>query len=231
MQKLAYGSFPNATDGIDSDLGEASLPPLPFGFDARLHLPNGDDSWIDYRSAEKDTITWVIKFQAGDAGYPIVCSWDPLQLPKGSSTLTDVITGTLVNVDMRTRSSYTVTNTGITSLNVHFVAAATGSSDVRAPGASIPTDYALRQNYPNPFNPSTLIGYDVPKASRVRISVYNVLGVNVATLVDGLVAAGSHEAVWNAAGMASGMYVCTIEARDGDKGMVFRSARKMLLMR
>ena len=69
-----------------------------------------------------------------------------------------------------------------------------------------PTTFGLSQNYPNPFNPTTMIDYQLPKAARVTIKVYNVLGQRVATLVDGKMAAGYHQTVFNGARFASGIY-------------------------
>ena len=65
-------------------------------------------------------------------------------------------------------------------------------------GSVLPQKWTLGQNYPNPFNPSTLIPYQVPTATRVRLEVFNVLGQRVATLVDEERSAGVHTAVWDA---------------------------------
>jgi hypothetical protein len=75
-----------------------------------------------------------------------------------------------------------------------------------------PVNFALEQNYPNPFNPSTTITYSVQEAGAVNISVYNLMGQKVATLVDETKAAGSYNLRWNAAGSASGMYYYRLEA-------------------
>jgi hypothetical protein len=70
----------------------------------------------------------------------------------------------------------------------------------------IVSQYALSQNYPNPFNPATVIKYSVATESHVSLKVYDALGREVATLMDGLVAAGNHQATLNAASLASGVY-------------------------
>jgi serine protease len=74
------------------------------------------------------------------------------------------------------------------------------------PEVQLPEAYGLRQNYPNPFNPSTRINYDLPEATRVTITVYDIMGREVARLVDGLMEAGSHSVVWNASYVANGVY-------------------------
>jgi hypothetical protein len=73
-------------------------------------------------------------------------------------------------------------------------------------GMSAPKAFILDQNYPNPFNPSTQIKYHLSSADVVSLKVYNDLGEEVATLVDGDQSAGTHTAVWNAGVVASGAY-------------------------
>jgi hypothetical protein len=75
-----------------------------------------------------------------------------------------------------------------------------------------PTDFALAQNYPNPFNPSTNISYSLPADAHVSLKVYNSLGQEVASLVDEARPAGLHVAVWDASGMASGVYFYRLQA-------------------
>jgi lipid-binding SYLF domain-containing protein len=229
-QSLKFGRSPSATDGIDASLGESPLPPAPFGFDARFHLPTGDDSWTDIRSSAKDTVKWVMKFQPGSGGYPITFSWDKTALPKGKFTLTDAITGTVVNVDMTASNSYTLTNTGINSLIIQYISPSTPTS-VKNITTEIPTVFSLMQNYPNPFNPTTVIKYGLPGNSNVKLKIYNVLGQLVESLVNGLQQAGFHEVTWNASNKASGIYLCSIEAVSADGKGNFHSVKKLLLLK
>jgi hypothetical protein len=89
----------------------------------------------------------------------------------------------------------------------------------------LPTEFSLSQNYPNPFNPSTTINFALPKTSNVKLTIYNALGKEVATLVNGVMEAGNHSAVWNAANNASGMYFFKLEAGN------FTSTKKMMLIK
>ncbi len=89
----------------------------------------------------------------------------------------------------------------------------------------IPNDFVLEQNYPNPFNPTTIIRFGLPQQSKVTLKVYNVLGREVATLVDQVRPAGYHLVHWNAGHLASGFYFTRMEA--GSKVLL----NKMLLVK
>jgi hypothetical protein len=84
----------------------------------------------------------------------------------------------------------------------------------RPPAEAIPGPYALDQNFPNPFNPSTVIMYHLPAAGRVTLKVFDLLGREIATLVDGPVQAGSHSVTWNAGSCGSGVYFARLSASD-----------------
>jgi len=75
-----------------------------------------------------------------------------------------------------------------------------------------PGEFQLHQNYPNPFNNATVIAYQLPEASDVRLTVYSVEGRAVAELYRGFQSAGHHSVAWNATGLASGVYVCMLTA-------------------
>ena len=96
---------------------------------------------------------------------------------------------------------------------------------------SVPVVFALNQNYPNPFNPSTQISFDIPEASElVSLSVYNILGQNINTLVSGSMNAGRYTQEWDATDelgspVASGIYFYELRSSN------FISRKKMLLIR
>ncbi|HLP17388.1 MAG TPA: family 16 glycosylhydrolase [Bacteroidota bacterium] len=101
-------------------------------------------------------------------------------------------------------------NTGGFNVNrIDIALGTTGVNDLNDRSA-VPGAFALRQNYPNPFNPSTTIAFDLPDAGDVRLEMFTVLGVRVATLVDAKMAAGRHHIQWNASTFPSGVYVCRL---------------------
>jgi hypothetical protein len=93
--------------------------------------------------------------------------------------------------------------------------------------ALIPNTLSLYQNYPNPFNPSTEIRYTVASVGAVKLSVYDILGQEVATLVNAQRQPGNYTVEWNAARMSSGMYFARLSVLTG-KGQSFTQTRKMM---
>jgi hypothetical protein len=91
--------------------------------------------------------------------------------------------------------------------------------------AIVPETFVLEANYPNPFNPQTTIGFALPQAAEVRLMVYDVLGREVARLAEGTMPAGQHEAVFDASGLPTGVYLYRLQA-DG-----FVQTRRMLLVK
>jgi len=73
----------------------------------------------------------------------------------------------------------------------------------------------LRQNYPNLFNPTTAINYQLPVLSRVKLSIYNILGQKMATLVSDKQPAGTCKVEWDASGFASGAYLYRMKSGHG----------------
>lgn len=97
-------------------------------------------------------------------------------------------------------------------------------------GAVLPTEFALEQNKPNPFNPTTQVSFSLPKAAHVNLTIYNVLGQQVKTLVDQELPAGVQTVEWDGTDntgrtVASGVYFYRLNAAD------FQATKKMLMLK
>jgi len=98
-------------------------------------------------------------------------------------------------------------------------------SDIIEVNVAAPIEFALQQNYPNPFNPSTLISYSIPQNSFVTLKVYDVLGNEVATLVNQTQSAGKYDVRFDASSLSNGVYMYSIKTDN------FSSTKKMILMK
>jgi len=97
-------------------------------------------------------------------------------------------------------------------------------------GSQVPDRYLLYQNYPNPFNPVTSIKYALSNRARINISIYDVIGRHVKTLVDGIREAGSYSVTFDGTDLSSGVYFYLIQASDG-KGSLFTNTKRMVLLK
>jgi M6 family metalloprotease-like protein len=98
-----------------------------------------------------------------------------------------------------------------------------------------PSEFVLRQNYPNPFNPATTINFSLPVESEVRLVIYDILGQEVATLINQQMTTGSHSVNWNAMdngrrNVTSGIYFYKLTA-NGVNGQKFQDIKKMILIK
>jgi hypothetical protein len=105
-------------------------------------------------------------------------------------------------------------------INIYYIIV-----NVESSNSNTPEDFSLTQNYPNPFNPSTVISYRLPVNSNVKLKVYDVLGNEVATLVNEEKPTGEYEVEFDATGLPSGIYFYQLEAGN------FIQTQKMLLLK
>ncbi|MCB0752853.1 MAG: T9SS type A sorting domain-containing protein, partial [Ignavibacteriae bacterium] len=92
-------------------------------------------------------------------------------------------------------------------------------------GNTIPNEFVLEQNYPNPFNPTTNIQFSIPVAGKYTLKVYNLLGQEVANLLNQQVAAGTHNVTFDATELTSGVYAYSISGNN------FNQTKKMILIK
>ena len=179
------------------DLNQYELPPAP---------PEGmfDIRFSSGRIAE-DINSSVKEIDLRGVTYPLTVKAENMDMRVMDET------GKIVNVNLKKGEDVVINNPTVHKLMVS--------------GELIPDKYALEQNYPNPFNPRTSIKFAIPKESDVNLSVYNVLGELVITLVNGQMKSGYYEYEFNAALFSSGVYLYRIKAGD------FIQTKKMLLMK
>jgi len=160
----------------------------------------------------------------------ITMNWDFSQLPPGiSMILMDNITHELIN--MNETDSYTLAlepkggfvhdinsvsaypSVGESRFTIFMSSVTAGGSEE---AVLAPETFSLHPAYPNPFNPSTTIHYSLDKTSHVQLKVYNIMGREVATLVDKMIAAGEHRLKWSPSGnIAAGVYM--VQINNGQK--------------
>jgi hypothetical protein len=130
----------------------------------------------------------------------------------------------------KAEDSLAVPNSGSNTVTLHYIG---GISGINPVGSTIPETFSLEQNYPNPFNPVTKIRFEVPafiilsqmNKQEVKLTVYDVLGREIQTLVNEQLSAGTYEVDWNASAYPSGTYFYKLEAWD------FTETKKMILVK
>jgi hypothetical protein len=206
-QTLYFG--PDGRSSLQLSLYE--MPPLPpaGSFDARFATSTGG-SMVALHASDRST-SLPVDVQTDD--WPITIRWNITDAELNYELL-DGVGGTHpASIPMNGNGEVRLTSPA-GKISVHSL----GSNDA-------PVAFALRQNYPNPFNPSTTIAYDLPREVHVRLRVFDLLGREVATLVNETRKAGHQAIPWNPGGAASGVYYYRLEAGD------FVASGKMLLLR
>jgi hypothetical protein len=198
---LFFGLDQTASDSLDPNLGESDLPPLPptGAFDARFILPinnfNGSlSSWRDYRYVPSfpysGTEEHRLKYQAAQGATVFYFSWDfP---PEVTGMLQDVINGSFVNEQLTGSGVYELTDFVILNqlkLTINYNNIVTTVENDQ----DLATQFKLEPNFPNPFNPSTIIQFSTPEFSFVNLSIYNLLGEKITTLVNETLPASYYE--------------------------------------
>lgn len=189
-------------------------------------------NWSAYPNRE---VLLRVDKTTGGSTYTVIVQSDPggsLWSPTLSPDRTKIYNAEIVN----NTSTMWLTTLGANGLPVSVVAKGIGffpnwrqrippPNSTPEDGPGIPKSLVLEQNYPNPFNPSTTIGFQVPERAHVALRVYDMLGKEIATLVDEDMSPGRHAVDWNAAGMSSGVYLCVLHS--GARV----SSRRMLLLK
>jgi hypothetical protein len=184
------------------------------GFASYNFMPKSGTSLVTYAGANQKVLGGAYQRLtiAGTGSLPLT----------GPATVKDTLTLTSGNLD---NSVYQVTVSGKIVNNGGTTSRPPITTDVKELNITLPEQYSLQQNYPNPFNPSTSLTFQVPMQASVTMKVFDVLGKEVATLVNEVKPAGSYSVTWNAAGLGSGMYFCKMQSGS------FTATKKMILVK
>ncbi|TFB08757.1 choice-of-anchor D domain-containing protein, partial [Candidatus Marinimicrobia bacterium MT.SAG.2] len=230
-----------ANDPGDADTGPNNLQNYPD--DLVYEIDGNGDLMIDYR----------VDSDPSNSAYPLTVQFFesfPVDIPSGIGDQgegkfflgEDVYALTDFNTGIKTVNFGNAVGLGIT-LGDFIVATATDSNGntsefsfpdtvdttvvigITSESVIIPENYSLLQNFPNPFNPVTTIRFGLPKESKVNLSIYNILGEKLESIILGQKPAGYHKVIWNASNVSSGIYFYRLEAGD------FVQTRKMVLLK
>lgn len=196
---------------------------LPKSFEEKIKIP------LDIQTTESGrfTLDWNLPESHVFSGSYFLrdnTTGEVIELREGSSYRFEICEDQVIQ-PKETESTHPMSElagTGVKALNTHrinsdeparfeLLIAASGVDGLTELGDT-PEEFTLAQNYPNPFNPTTVISYQLPVSSQVRLEVYDMLGRNVATLVNEQVAAGRHNVNFDASNLSSGVYLYRLQA-------------------
>lgn len=198
-------------------------------FTAKNELDQTEKLASDVRSNTVDGNIWEMNVVNNVNEKTLTLNWEPTSMPSNyKMMIIDVNNNEFIN--MGELQMYTFRARKDNKFKVVVGKNEFVDQAVQKIREELPKEFALGQNYPNPFNPTTHINFDVARSGNVRLKVYNVLGQEVTTLVDGYFETGKHDVMWNgkdALGrqVASGVYMYRLEA-----GKISRT-KKMLFVK
>ena len=191
---------------------------------------DGKKHWLRGEFKDVDNEVFIINFTSGDPGIDWTNMWKYIEVDISDAVPSWVNPNAVLTFPIKWNRTYLVeTNDAkkddgaiaLDDFRVHFIT--TGLEDESV----FPEDFRLFQNYPNPFNPArTVIRYQLPENGEVTLKVYDVLGREVATLVNEFKHAGSYDVTFNAANLSSGVYIYKMQTVQG-----FIQIKKMILMK
>ena len=188
---------------------------------------DGGASWTPTESMPQGISTLFMSYIPGTNGSYMITSGTSHGPSTGSAyTLDNGATWATVDHALHGKAAFVSPSVGWSWGGADTIYKWTGPDlPVHGESSQLKNRFELSQNYPNPFNPTTEIRYQVPGASLVTLKVFDMLGSEVSTLVNEWKPAGSFTVKFNATGLASGVYLYKLEAKD------FLSTKKLILLR
>jgi hypothetical protein len=208
-------------DMVHQPLSFYELPPAAPGFDARYASGRIVET---YPACLEKNGVYEYPISFNEASYPLTIRWDIVKPASNSLVLTST-DGKLGNTVMNGTGSIKITDANVKSIVVKL-------ADIK-----VPTKYALGQNYPNPFNPTTRFEIAIPKTAFVTVTIYDVLGRQITTLMNGRQGAGYYTMEWDARdarglNVPTGIYFIRMTSRqEGGYADEFDQTQKIILMK
>ncbi len=190
--------------------------------DANNQLPVELVEFVGRKVSEGVQLLWRTASELNNAGFEVErksesTTWNTLGFVRGAGTATEAQSYSFLDNSASGKVQYRLKQIDFDGQFEY--------SPVIEVDAGLPKQFTLSQNYPNPFNPTTVISYQLPTASTVSLKIYDVLGKEVATLVNGRQEAGTYNFNFNASNLASGIYFYRFQAGN------FVQVRKMMLVK
>ncbi|HZY10244.1 MAG TPA: T9SS type A sorting domain-containing protein, partial [Bacteroidota bacterium] len=207
-QALFFGPSPEI-ESITSDYELPPKPPQPI-FDARFASQHFTEF---YPSTLVEKVSFPLMVQSDL--YPISIQWKIINNPNIRFSISEQLNDEIVGIyTLSDSGTVTMRNPRITNLRLHI-----------EPVNDLPMSFSLSQNYPNPFNPRTNFEFTLPKAGLVTLLIYNVLGQEVAKVLNEVKQPGKYIVNWDASKLSSGLYFYRLTSGE------YATARKMIILK
>lgn len=229
---MTFGMAQGAQEGDDQY--DAYLPPIVGDRNVAVYFKNADGMMMrDIRPVKEDGEVWEMKVVTGDEHANVKIDWnEKFSLPNPEFEAYIIDKDQKMAHNLKTVHSLEI-NSGNGVRNFHIVIGKKSFILQNNAGVDVtPATMKLYANFPNPFNPETMIRYAVPNASptySVTLKIYNVLGQEIATLVNEQQPTGYYEVRWNARNQSSGIYFYQLTLSDGQRKL--QDIKKMVFMK
>lgn len=189
---------------------------------------DGKKHWLRGELKDADNESFLINFTAGDPGIDWTNTWKYIEVNMSDAVPSWANPAAILNFPIKWIRTYLaetddlkkdIGSIAFDDFRAHFIVSGIDNDIVLA------DEFQLFQNYPNPFNPSTVISYNLPVSAKVQIKIYDILGREVAVLLDEQKSAGSYELKFDASYLSSGVYFYKLTAGN------FLNTKKMIILR
>jgi hypothetical protein len=209
---VPYAANTENTLTLSQPFDLSAYPSARMYFWRAMAIHPSDTLYIEYQEGSKGWIT-VRKM---NGFFPPTWKKDSVDLPGSSSAMA---------IRFRLKTDGASESNGILLDDIEVVGGIPSTGVGENTLSELPKSFSLQQNYPNPFNPSTTIEYSIPHSSQVTVRIFDILGRDVAVVVNEEKTPGTYTATWNATSASSGIYFYTLHAGE------FRETRRMILIK